>query len=240
MRAPDVALDQVDGLAHVLDGGARLRVARERRENRRIETPLDHAGRGVDGAERRVDLVRHPRDHLRERPVSRQFHLGADRLLLHRFAEHAFTGRAHRLAQIRERRRQKLRRLGQERQEGVPLEDEELAWREARNARRTRPAVDQREFAEILARGAGVKIDLVAVVALLVDPDFPGKDDVEAIGSVSLAEDGLTRRHRLGAAGGGNRPQVIRRERRRTEGPTPGRLPRSWARAHSPDRRRSR
>jgi hypothetical protein len=113
--------------------------------------------------------------------------------------------------------------LGQERQEGFPLENEELAWREARNARRTRPAVDQREFAEILARGAGEKIDLVAVVALLVDPDFPGKDDVEAIGSVSLAEDGLTRRHRLGAAGGGNRPQVIRRERgeqgdRRQEG----------------------
>ena len=150
--------------------------------------------------------MRHPGDHLRERPVSRQFHLAADRLLLQGFAEHAFTGRAHRLAQIRERRGQKLRRLGQERQEGFPLENEELAWREARNARRTRPAVDQREFAEILARRAGVKIDLVAVIALLVDPDFPGKDDIEAIGSVSLAEDGLTRRHRLGAAGGGNRP----------------------------------
>jgi hypothetical protein len=27
VRAPDVALDQVDGLAHVLDGRARLRVA---------------------------------------------------------------------------------------------------------------------------------------------------------------------------------------------------------------------
>jgi hypothetical protein len=73
--------------------------------------------------------------------------------------------------------------LGQERQEGFPLENEELAWREARNARRTRPAVDQREFAEILARRAGVKIDLVAVIALLVDPDFPGKDDIEAIGA---------------------------------------------------------
>jgi hypothetical protein len=212
VRAPNVALDQVDGLAHVLDGGARLRVARERREKGRIETPLDYAGRDVDGAERRVDLVGHAGDHLRERAVSRQFHLGANRLLLHRFAEYAFAGCAHRLAQIRQRRGQELRRLGQERQERVPLENEELAWREAHNAGRTRPAVDQREFAEILARRAGEKIDLVAVVALLVDPDFPGKDDVEAIGSISLAEDGLAGRHCLGAAGGGNRPQVIRRK----------------------------
>jgi hypothetical protein len=36
VRAPDVALDQVDGLAHVLDGRARLRVARERREMRDV------------------------------------------------------------------------------------------------------------------------------------------------------------------------------------------------------------
>src|SRR4029077_198121 len=97
----------------------------------------------------------------------------------------------HRLAQIHERRGQELRRLGQERQERVPLEDEELAWRETRNARRTRSPIDQRELAEILARRAGVKIDLVAVIVPLVDPDFPGKDDVEAIGSISLAEDGL-------------------------------------------------
>jgi hypothetical protein len=59
-----------------------------------------------------------------------------------------------------------------------------------RRAGRTSP-VDQREFVEILAHGTGQEIDLVAVIAPLVDADFAGKGRCRGHWKRRLAADHL-------------------------------------------------
>ena len=141
--------------------------------------------------------------HLGERAVLLRLHLRGERPLLEFLAQHAAARFADGARELAHHAFQQGRRVGQQPQEGLAPEYEDLAGFERQDVGRPLPAIEQRHLAIGVAGAGDAQIHFGIVTRPLVDAQPAGEHHVQAVRSLPLPEDDLPCRQPPRGAGGG-------------------------------------